>query len=509
MTRSNVAQTVVRSVPLSCHVYTPADLADAIVGAIGDAPDLRWLEPSVGGGALVAALNRAGIPRARIRGLDLVRVPTPRDALARVLRGTDFLAWSRRTTEVFDRIVANPPYARLVRCSKGLRKEVLALRRFTALPIPLTANLWYPFVLAGLRRLAPSGRVAFILPASFEYGDYSAPLRRALPKMFDRVTIIRSMSSLFEEPPVDGGVIILIGVGFRGENATGPSRPMDIQEVQDRNEVIKALVDRRAPTAQRGQVARNLVGDRKKGAAETLFGHIAQIRIGAVTGDSSFFVMSENRRVMLGLPRSAFVKVVSKRQHLVTGHVGTESWEELRRAGEAVLLFRPAAKLLEHAAVRKYLHLPEAEGGCHKQAYKVRARPCWHSVQLPQSVHAFVSSAVNGAPHVALASGGILATNSLLVVEFVKELAVDQRDAILLSLYLHAATAVMERRIRRYAGGLLKCEPSDFAALPVTVPEGTCNGARQMLKRVMLAVSLGNVSEARRLAADWFDRLCG
>ena len=41
--------------PASCKVYTPGDLAEAMVRALGDFPGATWLEPSHGNGAFVQA----------------------------------------------------------------------------------------------------------------------------------------------------------------------------------------------------------------------------------------------------------------------------------------------------------------------------------------------------------------------------------------------------------------------------------------------------------------------
>src|SRR5437868_3588209 len=88
-----------------CCVATPAVLADAMVGVLGDDRQLRWLEPCVGEGAIVRAIARAGVGPIRIRGLDLDHRAGSADGLAKVLRRTEYLTWAQSTPERFDRIV--------------------------------------------------------------------------------------------------------------------------------------------------------------------------------------------------------------------------------------------------------------------------------------------------------------------------------------------------------------------------------------------------------------------
>ena len=66
--------------PRSCKVYTTANLARAMVAAIGDEVDARWLDPCVGNGAFFQALTDLGVGSARIRAIDLEPEATTKNA---------------------------------------------------------------------------------------------------------------------------------------------------------------------------------------------------------------------------------------------------------------------------------------------------------------------------------------------------------------------------------------------------------------------------------------------
>src|SRR5207302_1384133 len=143
-------------------------LATAIVRAMGDDSNARWLEPSHGHGAFVRALADMGVPRSRVVAIDLDPTPSDADGLAQTTRGVDFITWARVTKRRFDRVVGNPPYVPIGRLDGTLRDAAAGVLGLDGKPIGLGSNLWYAFVLVALRLLRPGGSLAFILPSAAE-----------------------------------------------------------------------------------------------------------------------------------------------------------------------------------------------------------------------------------------------------------------------------------------------------------------------------------------------------
>lgn len=150
MSGSNGRRNRTPAPPKSCKVYTPLSLAQALVNALGDEPTARWLEPAHGHGVFLRALRNIGVPKTRIKAIDLERKTSPEDALARTSRGTDFLKWYRLTLERFDRIVGNPPYVSISRLPLALQKAAASVLDLNGKPIGKGANAWYAFVLVSL-----------------------------------------------------------------------------------------------------------------------------------------------------------------------------------------------------------------------------------------------------------------------------------------------------------------------------------------------------------------------
>ena len=315
--------------PPSCNVYTPAVLAQAMVRALGDVPDARWLEPCVGKGAFLNALARHRVDASRIVGLDLCRSPEPADVHAVVRRGIDFLRWATSTTERFDRVVANPPYVALSKVPRPIQNAALSVRTPDGTPITLGGNCWNAFLCASLGLLNEGGSIAFVLPAAFDYANYARSLRTTLPTLFARLEVHRCRTPIFDS--VEEGSIVLLAHGFRE-----PRKAAFRREYETLDDLVRGLGRPSQPSRQSPRS-----DDLTANGKGVRLGDVMTIGLGAVTGDASYFLMTDEERRRHALPKSAVVPVLSKSKHIRSASISPERWTELLSAGERVWLFRP------------------------------------------------------------------------------------------------------------------------------------------------------------------------
>jgi len=509
-------------VPQSCVVFTPRPLADAIVVALGDLPRSSWLEPCVGGGVFLQSLKAANVPQSRIRALDLDGAATEHDVLAKTLRGQEFLGWSLRTSERFARIIANPPYIALNRMPKSVQRAALKIEiPGTDRCVTMGANCWFAFLCASISLLSRGGGLAFLLPAAWEYSDYSAPLRASITHLFERVEVHRSRQPLFRM--VQEGSTVLLARGYFG-----------IPSVQRQKQRIRHLVHKTpaqliealrfsAPTPSLNGMRRvvriatdaiDVASERRRSererqqpasvAAQSRLGDILQIRLGGVTGDAGYFVLSENQRVHHGLPRSACRPVVSRAHHLTAGKISSADWSQLRDDDERVWLFNPTLSQVALAPVKRYLKLKEEDGGCNLNALKVRSRDPWYRTPLQPAIDGFMSGMSSWGPWVVFREmPRLAATNTLYVVRFLKSEDADERAGAAMWLLTTEAADALRRIGRRYADGLLKFEPGDIAELPMRTPSRTRGAYQAYLGAVRLLLK-GHKSQCHREADTWF-----
>jgi adenine-specific DNA-methyltransferase len=441
-------------IPSSSTVFTPEILAAAMVGAAGGGPGLAWLDPCVGDGAFIAAMSQAGVPSDRIRALDISPAPAQRDSLARTERGVDFVDWAVRHPASVDCIVMNPPYVALNRLRGAPLARSLQLELSSGQRLPLRANYWCAFILCGIRCLLPSGTLVAVLPAAWEFAQYAASVREEVYGAFGDVTVIRCMKPLF--PTVQEGAVVVVA---RRRGATPMTlRHVTTPDLQGTVAALREVAGHRIP--QGTAMVRRLATAAER---QTRLGDLLYIRIGAVTGDARYFLLTEQERLTLGLPRAAVRPVVSRSRHLTAAVMTQQEWERLRDQGERVWLFRPSNATLSHPAVDRYLQQGQ-EGACSVTGFKVRSRDPWHQTPLPGRIDGFLSGMSKRLPFLSLRGmDRLTATNTLYVVRFTRAREAADRAAIGLALLTSKVRRELARHVRVYADGLVKFEPTELS----------------------------------------------
>ena len=484
--------------PESSTICTPAPLADVLVRALGHDHASLWLDPCFGKGAFVSALARLGVDASQIVALDIAPTPTSHDALAQTLRGVDFLAWSLTTTRRFDKIVANPPYVSISKVEPILQESALAVSTPDGGFVPRGSNYWCAFLCASLALLRPGGDLGFVLPAAWDYADYAASLRDSVTCSFARFEVHRSRTPLFDS--VQDGCVVVIGRGF-GRPTTAVTR----HEHASAGALISALQNQDPSTAQTARITRrkpSLAGPLPEGVQRLR--DIMTLRLGGVTGDASYFLLTESERLQGNLPVKAVRPVLSKARHLVSAELTRPEWEALRDSGERIWLFDPPPSLLRNSAVRTYLQLPPSAGGCRSDGYKIRSRSPWYRTPVPRYVDGFISGMAQSGPWICLrAMPRLNATNTLYTVRFRGRLTPDEKAAWALSLLTSHSRRFLQSIGRVYPDGLVKYEPGDLLDLPLAIPI-KAKGARVWYLKTVKTLLSGDPQTATEMADHWF-----
>jgi adenine-specific DNA-methyltransferase len=484
--------------PNSCKVYTPPELAIAMVDAIAgrNGTKAKWLEPCVGQGAFLNVLKARGIRPHNITAIDIEQDAQPCDKHARTLRPCDFFGWAAETSERFDRIVANPPFVRLRMYHRNLQPAIERLTSKVRYSCGSDGNAWLLFLFGSVHLLRKGGSLAFVLPAAWDYADYASVARSTLPGLFGEFEVHRSLRPLFRG--VQEGAVVIVGRGFR-ENHQRSER----FEHASAEELTTAVAgcSRPEPVARAcGCAATRATGCVTK---KILLGSLCNIRIGAVTGDSDYFLLTEDERLASRLPEKACVPVLSRARHLFHPYITRRSWEQLRLGGERIWLFRPNGAEISNRYVESYLaKLPE-QGGCNRTRFKIKGRKPWYITPIPHYVDGFISGMSGFGPWICLNGfQGLVATNTLYVVEFFGNLSRDEKAACCLSLLSTTCRANMHPR--RYADGLAKWEPGDLESLLIPQASATA-GAFKAYREAISAGLRRGIEQASELADEWLE----
>jgi adenine-specific DNA-methyltransferase len=479
--------------PLSCKVYTPSDLAEAMVTALGYRPDDTWLDPCCGDGVFCRAIRHVAGPSSDITAIDLDRGAAAKACASRIHAGIDFLKWSRVTENRYSKIILNPPYVAIRRLSSALRRSALCCDDVGNTRVTGHVNYWYVFMLQSIRLVEQGGSIAAVLPAAWDYADYARPLRSGIASQFEHVEVYRCAEPLFES--VQEGSVVVVARGRSAIPATQhrfeyERRVRFIAALQTR---VDLATETTFKTGVRGGDPRALV-----------FRDLFNIRIGAVCGDAQFFVLSEERRVALRLPRTSVRPLLSRATHAALAEVKKSTWIKFLKAGERVWLFYPTAGGGSRGPVRRYMLRKESNGGCRRSAYKVRNRDPWYRVVLPPRADGFLSGMAACGPHIAWNEmRSLTATNTLYLIQCRTPAVRKSRFAWGLSMLTTFVKNQLASKARVYADGLTKFEPSDFASLRLPVPP-KATGARRMYRSAISLINMGRSEEATLLADEWF-----
>lgn len=480
-------------VPDSATVYTPRELAAAMVAAARARPRALWLDPCVGDGAFIAEMARSGVASDQILAVDIALRAGASDAFASTTRGVDFLEWARQHHAHVDHVVMNPPYVALSRLRGKALERALDVALYDRQPLPFKANYWCAFVVRALDCVRPNGSMVVVLPAAWDFAKYAVRVRETVEQGFGEIVVVRCASPMF--PTVKEGAVVVAAFQRGAQPCT--VRRVEVPDLVGAIAALRQVGEGRAP---RGAAV--LRGVSTRSDAHTRLGELIDIHIGAVTGDAHYFLLTEDERVARGLPRSAVTPVLSRSKHLASAVIGKREWAALRNEGGRVWLFRPSKDSLRHRAVKRYLRHGR-QGGCELGAYKVSSRTPWHRTPLPGRVDGFLSGMSRRLPFLALRKmRGLTATNTLYVVRFRKRTTAAERATLGIILLSSAVREDLVDQARVYADGLLKFEPGELGAIRVPVVQPRSD-AIATLRRATALLLKGQEEAASAVADAW------
>lgn len=464
---------------------TPRPLAQALADwAIRDARE-TVLEPSCGGGVIVKSVMARrlelgakhladGIWACDIdpRALAETRRHLAPEKPKLVLKNFLSLPLSAFDGTKFNVILGNPPYVRLHTMDSETREVA---RKSLAEPslLDAKASLWAYFPFHAFKMLAAGGRMGWILPEIVLHSDYGKQVLNWAKQNFQRCIAVSLRERCFLADGAKERVVILLLEGA-GQQA---AREIEMVEFATANECIAALPDLTHPKSPHlpqlnGHAVPHLVSQFAATAAQLMessgdvkkFGDFADVRIGVVTGNNAFFLLSEDQRSLAKLGKRHFQRIVSKFTHLgegfhFAGEASTDSSDE-NSLRAWLLCPKPASA---DKRLSEYLDTyPIADIAKNKTMDK---RQDWQVPQLGSVPDAFFQYMGKYGPRMVLNDASHYCTNTIHRIFFKKRLSLAKRRAICLSLHSSYSQLSAEFEGRQYGSGVLKLEPSEVGRL--------------------------------------------
>lgn len=472
--------------------YTPSALSDILASWAIRSPAELILEPSFGGcGFLKSAADRLQCIGAKnwqkhLYGCDI-------DARAfNFLSATfgrlvdlshyelcDFLTFEDKSgwPSAFDAVIGNPPYVPYQSIPPKERKAAIErLSRFR-IKLDLRSSLWAYFVALGLTFLGENGRIAWVLPGSLTQANYANGLRRILKSKFQRAHCFLIQERLFLYEGTDEQTVVLLADGYKPKAIIG-TQDLPVSVVKNVGELQRKITEWDNGVIQSHSMRRNIAleGLRYKSAYETLLaedscktlGTYLDVRIGLVTGDNKFFVLSPSEAREKGLHGNSLRPILAKFSSVAGVRFKNEDHNADKVADKRCLLIHTDSRPATSDGIERYLSsYPEEKL---KTVSTFKKRKSWFQTDDKNIPHAFLPVMCHLGPRLALNAAQINCTNTLYRVYFKKLDNKTEQKMLCISLLSTFSQISAEMEGRKYGSGVLKHEPREAERIRVLMP---------------------------------------
>ena len=462
----------------------------------------RVIDPSFGEGVFLAASSRhVADPSEQLYGIELdehVYGASKHElnsfGVTQLWRG-DFFASDRfledtsgRTfpVESFDVVLGNPPFIRY-QTFKGEARE-RALKRAADLGVHLPGHVssWAPFLVHAVSLIKPGGRLAMVAPAELGHAAYAKNVLAFLVERFSYLRILTFRKRLF--PKLGEDTVIVLGEAKGGSGACLQLIDVESEEVLGKFSETNTLKSvGRVKVLRQGEVAAleagrtrlqaHLLDARIKNLYDRLslqphmkaFGSLTRVGIGYVTGNNTFFHLSQKEIDTFCIPARYCTPCVRRSADLKGLFVSEHDWRGLGEP-EKWLLELPASEPLESLPEGLKSYLLEGERRGVHQGYKTRKRNPWYAVPHIKRGAAFLTYMSNLGPRLVHNPLALPAPNTLHTVE-IADGSEEGVKRLIVSWYTSLTFLSAELCGHSLGGGMLKLEPGEARKVLMALPE--------------------------------------
>lgn len=451
--------------------YTPGDAAHFMAKWLVRQDGETYLEPSMGDGVFVDAVNdiatATGFDRPQwITGeLD---AQTARDAVQRGLVTTDELRvgdFLKQPVDLVDAVIANPPYVRLRHLDDPSRTAALrASTKYLGKQMAPSGSVWMAFVLKMVASVKLGGRMAVVLPLDFTYVSYALPLWEHLAQSFTSLRVLRSRERVFSDINQDVLILLADGRGGTTENVeysafeTVEDMVVDSVSVGGQVEISSIVAGERA--FQRALLPDELGDLLAEGAAAgwtVPASNLATFRIGYVAGNKNYFHPDAATIKQYKLPETSLQRALVNARKLRGQGLRTSGVDD----AVADHLWLPEGDLT--AGEKQYVR--HGEQLKVDQGYKASLRTPWYGVPGVKNPDAIIS-VFSERPMVLVNDASWVATNSFLCA-YTREFSAEQFAA---AWYNPLTLLSIGLEVHSLGGGVMVMVPNEASRVAVLNP---------------------------------------
>jgi adenine-specific DNA-methyltransferase len=447
--------------------YTPPVAAQVLVSWALRGPSDRILEPSMGEGVFLRALDRESERRQlspEVFGIEIAADTFEATVSSGAIVRSHGLQADFFAVNPFDvdAVVGNPPYVRLRHLPGGQsRRALAAAEQVLGEPMDPAGSVWMPFVLHATRFLRRGGRLALVLPYDLTYVRYARPLWKFLADNFGDLRVTRVHERMFPEI-LQETVLLLAGdfgevtksVGFEAYETV--EQLAAAQPVISRQVSIEQVVrgDRAFLQALLTDDARELLNSRLQELTVPA-SSLVTFNIGYVCGDKTFFHPDTATIKEYSLPKSSLRPSLTSSRRLRGMGLKTSA---LASSARTSLFLPPADEGALTPGELRYVALGAKNGVSGR--YKCRIRDPWYAtpyVKVPDVLLPVFTER----PALLVNDAGYVASNSLLC-GYVKTTT---PEALATAWFTSLTLLQLELQVHALGGGVMVVVPREAGAV--------------------------------------------
>jgi len=420
----------------------------------------------------------------------------------------------------FDAIVCNPPYTRHHQLPEAYKSAwAAAMKREYGIRLSRFSSLFAYFFVQATRMLAPTGRMAFITPATVFEASYSRQVKAFIRQQLHLRAIITFDEALSVFEGVDTAACITL--------IEGPQTPVGERTVHVQirrwpgvEPVLHAIEQGSTAAVDWGTcraVDLSALEPRRKWTvigwenarfdSETFIplSNIARIMRGIATGANDFFVLSDSEVAEWGLEKANLQPVLTKTREAPGYAFGQADFDRLGREGKKRWLLYLTEPVTPGTAEARYIQHGQAHG-LHERSL-VKTRSLWYAMEQRDPAPIYFTYLSRKRSRFIYNQADVLALNVFLCIYPIPAIGRDETmlKALLATLNSLIAKDSLRHVGRTYGGDTIKIEPREMDRLPVLNPIELTADERERLAGLFDQLCRANSEEAEKTVRQAID----
>jgi adenine-specific DNA-methyltransferase len=460
--------------------YTPDYLSDFMVSRIvmqlPQEEYLSILEPSVGDGSFLSALDKIGVLR-KYENIQITALDINKDELekakksiqsiicSKAFKHTDFLDYVKNDTQQYHLIIGNPPYIKKNLLTEQQIAICQEMHEEAGLSKHSIKNIWTSFLIKSIQKLKNNGILAFVLPAELLQVKFAEELRKYIQFQFQRIEIYTFSDLLFECKGQD--TIVLLGFkqsknkGIFYTNIENKEQLNDIPVLNQKDILVKSDVKWTHHILDSDDLT--FLHKIQEGLKPVKT--YCDSKPGIVTAANKFFIVDKDTEEKYEL--EPYTQPIIQKGFFVNGSIvfNDENYIQLLSEGKParVLCLKDEDKAIINEQVKTYLKI--GKNSKIPERYKCKIRKNWFVVpNISTPPDGFFFKRCHLYPKLLKNEANVLVTDSAYKINMNEEYKLND---LIYSFYNSLTLTFSELEGRYYGGGVLELTPNEFKKLPV------------------------------------------